>query len=314
MDVLPSTQSASTKLCSISPVVRVKVSELRPHPKQHVYFSDVPQHEVDELVADMSRNGQRYPVDILPDGTIVCGHRRLQAAEILNWTEIDAIILDIIDEAEIERRLIEDNLSRRQLGPVGLARIYKALKETERRRGGAGNDGDLRDRLAKRLGIRSGRTLDRNLRILEAPREVQDAVESRLISRSTAERVLLLTKANRERLAAEIRAGADAKKVVARFLPDRGEDELVLVRRTYRNLLLTMRKSVHALGDRVKDIAGHGMEAEDAIPLLKEFARFSEKLLKAEEQAQKKFDRKLARLLNNMTGRTPTRRRACRTK
>ena len=114
-------------------IERWAVDRLRPHPKQGQYFPDAPPHEVAELAADMEANGQLQPVEALPDGTIIAGHKRLAAARLLGWTELDVWVRDDLaaDPAAAERRLIEDNLHRRQLGKLGLARCYRALKVLE---------------------------------------------------------------------------------------------------------------------------------------------------------------------------------------
>jgi hypothetical protein len=127
------------------------------------------------------------------------------------------------DPVAAERRLIEDNLNRRQLGPLGRARCYKRLKElASRGRGGRLLDyeaRDLRDRLAKRLGGVSGRTLDRYLRVLEhTPPEVQGAVEAGTLPLTVAEQVAGLSKQQRGEIAEALRAGGEPREVVRRFL------------------------------------------------------------------------------------------------
>jgi ParB-like chromosome segregation protein Spo0J len=70
-------------------VERWAVDRLRPHPKQGQYFPDAPVHELEELAADMKANGQLQAVEILADGVIVCGHRRVAAARLLGWAAVD---------------------------------------------------------------------------------------------------------------------------------------------------------------------------------------------------------------------------------
>jgi ParB-like chromosome segregation protein Spo0J len=206
-------------------VKRWAVDRLRPHPKQGQYFANPPPHEVEELAADMKANGQLQPVEALPDGTVIAGHKRLAAARLLGWPEIDVWVrADLAgDPAAAERRLIEDNLNRRQLGPLGLARCYQALKAlASKGLGGRLMDyqqRDLRDRLAQRLGGVSGRTLDRYLRVLEhTPPEVQGAAEAGTLPLTVAEKVAGLSKQRRGQIAEELRAGGEPKEVVRRFL------------------------------------------------------------------------------------------------
>ena len=72
--------------------VKWKLSRLRDHARQGDLFGDVTAAELDALVADMRKNGQRQPVEILPDGTILAGHQRVRAARLLCWKEIEVIV------------------------------------------------------------------------------------------------------------------------------------------------------------------------------------------------------------------------------
>jgi ParB family chromosome partitioning protein len=206
-------------------IERWAVDRLRPHPKQGQYFPDARIHEVAELAADMKANGQLQAVEILPDGTILCGHRRVAAARLLGWVEVIAWVRHDLgdDPAVAEMRLITDNVLRRQLGKLALARCYRALKALESKN----LDGrlmdyeeqDLRDRLAKRLGGLSGRSLDRLRRVLDhTPPEVQAAVEAGTLPLTLAEQVAGLGEEQRAEIAEEIRAGGSPREVVRRFL------------------------------------------------------------------------------------------------
>jgi ParB-like chromosome segregation protein Spo0J len=206
-------------------VERWDLDRLRPHPLQGKYFPDAPIGEVEELAADLARSGQLQPVEILPDGVILCGHRRVAAARLLGWAEVIVSIRDDLtaDPAAAERRLIEDNLNRRQLGKLELGRCYKGLKALESKGlGGRLMDyeqRDLRDRLAKRLGGLSGRSLDRLLRVVEhTPPEVQAAAEAGTLPLTMAEQVAGLSEQQRAEIAAELRAGGEPREVVRRHL------------------------------------------------------------------------------------------------
>ena len=162
------------------------VADLREHPEQQDLIGDISESELNELTASIQRTGLQHPIEILPDGTVVGGHQRLRAVNSLNWIEVDVIVrhdLAQAGEGAIIAYLVEDNLHRRQMSPLAIARAYRNLKEIERdldynelryddRR-------DIRDRIAERLGGHySGRTLDRYEQILKMPRAVQDAVDT----------------------------------------------------------------------------------------------------------------------------------------
>jgi ParB/RepB/Spo0J family partition protein len=200
-----------------------QLSQLKPHPRQAANFRAPLQHEVEELADDLKRNGQLCPVECLPDGTLIAGHKRVAAARLLGWSEVTCWVRDDLrsqGDAAVEKRLIEDNLNRRQLAPLELARCYKRLKELGRRFGLCQQDkAELRDRIGEKLGM-SGRNLDRYLRVLECtPQEVQDAVSSGKLAVTVAEKVAGLKKVKREQLAEEIRAGADPAEAVRKHTP-----------------------------------------------------------------------------------------------
>jgi ParB family chromosome partitioning protein len=235
------------------------IADLRPHPRQGIYFPAASEAEVEELVADMRANGQLTPIEILPDNTIIAGHKRIEAARRLGWNKVRVWVREDLanDPVAVERRLIEDNLHRRQLGPIAVARCYRQLKLLEQRyqrgRLSAQEQGDLRDRIGDRLG-KSGRTLDRLLRIIEhTPQEVQDAVELGKLPMALALQVASLRNDQRNELAQAIRADGNVKTVVTRYLkqaPRRHRTATILAER----LLKHLRAAVHELGPRVKEI------------------------------------------------------------
>ena len=158
------------------------IANLKKHPKQADMFADPTEHEVKELAESM-KAGLDHPIEILPDGTIICGHRRTAAARLLGWTTIPAIVRNDLANNPVaaETRLIEENLNRRQMTPMQIARCYAALKKLAGQRARVGLDQverrDVRDSIGESLGL-SGRQLDRYLLLIEhCPVEVQQAVD-----------------------------------------------------------------------------------------------------------------------------------------
>jgi ParB/RepB/Spo0J family partition protein len=228
------------------------LAELKPHPRQAANFRASLPHEVGELADDLKRNGQLCPVECLPDGTLVAGHKRVAAAMLLGWPQVDVWVRhDLAAQGAdaSERRLIEDNLNRRQLQPLELARCYKRLKEMGRSFGLCQRDkAELRDQIGKKLGM-SGRNLDRYLRVLECtPQEVQDAVSAGSLAVTLAEKVASLSRAEREKVAAEIRAGEDPSEVVRRHVRP--------ARTTHKKAKDAVNAFLLALGRGVNDLAG----------------------------------------------------------
>lgn len=88
---------------------RMNPAKLKKHPKNLEIYGDV----VDKAFVEKCRKGIRLPVAVLPDGTVLSGHRRVQAAKIIGLKEIDVIVVyDLVDELEIIEFIIDSNASR----------------------------------------------------------------------------------------------------------------------------------------------------------------------------------------------------------
>jgi hypothetical protein len=109
-----------------------KVKDLKPHPRQAELFADLPFHLLRDLAQDIADRGLKEPLEILPDGTIICGHQRARAAELLEWDEIAVWVnhdLAAQGPRAVEQQLIEDNLARRNLDRLDQIRCYRRLVE-----------------------------------------------------------------------------------------------------------------------------------------------------------------------------------------
>ena len=83
-------------------IVQVQLDTLQPHPKQQLAFLGLSDAEDAALRDDMEKHGLQHPVEILPDRTIIAGHRRVAAAKALGWTKIDAIVRhDLVEQGEL---------------------------------------------------------------------------------------------------------------------------------------------------------------------------------------------------------------------
>lgn len=202
---------------------RWELSKLKAHPLQAVVFTELDETELQELVVRLKK-GQKDRIDILPDGTIICGHQRVKAAKLLRWKMIEVRVRhDLASEGPeaVERELIEDNFVRRQLDPLARARAFKHLHDLEQ----SHDDWDdlteekesLRDRLGKRFSL-SGRTVDRYLNALKAPKAVQDAVSAGKLALTLAAKVGCLLPDKQQELADAIEAGNDPKETVTTYL------------------------------------------------------------------------------------------------
>ncbi|NHM28052.1 ParB N-terminal domain-containing protein [Desulfofundulus sp. TPOSR] len=126
---------------------QVPVGLLKPHPKNKEYFpEDLPEPLWSELVEDIKENGIINPLVVTPDYTVLAGHLRLEAAKHVGLTHVPVVIRDVDPESdEAVALLIKDNLLRRQLNDMQVARLIRVLKEVHRVKKG----GDRRSKEAQ---------------------------------------------------------------------------------------------------------------------------------------------------------------------
>lgn len=139
---------------------------------------------------------------------LIAGERRLQAAKLAGMEKIPAIIKDIDDMDMLKMSLVE-NIQRDDLNPLEEARSYNRLAE---------EFGLSREELAESLG-KSRAGVSNTLRILQLPEEVQEEISRGRISRGHALALLGLESAS-----AQISL---CKKIIADGLSVREAENLV---------------------------------------------------------------------------------------
>jgi ParB family chromosome partitioning protein len=272
-----------------------EITRLRTHPRQSVYFKLLSGKKLRELADNMKKEGLKVPVEILPDGTIICGHSRVEAAKQLGWETIEVIVrYDLAErgEAAVEMRLIEDNLHRRQLSPLAQARAFQRLKELGRRRPADnlshGERVDLRDRLGEEFGM-SGRNSDRYLAVLRTLPAVQDAFDRGDLPLALAAQVASLAQEVQAQIANEIEAGRPPKEVVREHLA-RSTNSPKAARTAYHRLLRALEAGNAELDGRANEI---GMKAADGarrISILERSASLIEQLRCEEEAVRERYE------------------------
>ena len=112
-------------------VTLVPVDLLKPHPKNAEFFPDpLPEDIRREMLEDIRENGITTPLILARDHTILAGHQRWEMARELGLSHVPAIVKDVDpDRPEAVALLIKDNLLRRQLNDMQVARLIRALKE-----------------------------------------------------------------------------------------------------------------------------------------------------------------------------------------
>jgi hypothetical protein len=206
---------------------KVKILDLKTHPRQRHLFAEPSFAEIELLANDMRVHGLKHPIEVLPDGTVLCGHSRVEAAKFLQWEEIDAIVRhDLVgaSDLEVEQHMITDNYLRRQLRP--LERAHCALRLKELAHGGGLDHLSPEARSAAVRNVRgwvgsllriSGREVSRLLRVLQTPLAIQQAYDDGRLSLVMAGKVADLSDDDQRQLVQAIRTGESPKDAVRRF-------------------------------------------------------------------------------------------------
>jgi ParB family chromosome partitioning protein len=264
-----------------------KPSELSPHPEQAKIFGDLPPHKFDELVENIRKERLKVPIEILPDGTMVCGHNRVRAAQTLGMETISVIVrhdLAAAGEAAVLQRMIEDNLVRRQLSPLAQARAYLALKQQQRAYPSSNLGARARDELRDQIGAAfdmSGRNVDRYLAVLRTPRAVQDAFDQGRLPLNLAARVSTLATPAQKGIEAAIVSDpeADPAGIVKEALSRRLKPKPAVLGRALAKLVAEFERGMQVLAGPDKELKRSPDELGHDISILHRFSMFIPGLL-----------------------------------
>ena len=148
------------------------VDRIKPHPINATLYGDT----CDEaLIESIKEQGILDPLVILPDGTLLGGHRRLAAAQQLKMTTVPVHIMPVSDERDPVGVIIGLNVHRPKT-PAMKVREYAALLEIEARkakgRQGRRNilpdlAGSARENAALKVGLKHS-TAENGLKVLTA--------------------------------------------------------------------------------------------------------------------------------------------------
>lgn len=81
------------------------------------------------LAASIRAHGLLHPIVIKSDGTLVAGHRRLEAARLLEWTDIPVTVIDVEDLLTAER---DENVQRKSFSPTEAVAIGQLIEDMHR--------------------------------------------------------------------------------------------------------------------------------------------------------------------------------------
>lgn len=152
---------------AINKVVLIPEYRIIPNPYQPRRVFD--EDKIEQLATSISQYGLLQPITVLPmdngDYQLVAGERRLLACRKLKMTEVPAILTTMDDERVSALALIE-NIQRCDLNFFEEALAIQKLMEIS---------GRTQQEVAKKLG-KSQSTVANKLRLLQFPKEIQEAI------------------------------------------------------------------------------------------------------------------------------------------
>lgn len=166
---------------------KMKITDLKPHPKnEEIYGYD---EDIGDLVERIRQSGQVHTLVINQDGYILAGHRRRRACMELGIKTVDVEIRQFSYPEEEVEFIINDNHYRektveqkaREAKALKIAESEKAKRRQATSTGGTRPQlvaispqaekhiaqGKSRDIVAKKVGLKSGREVDRAIRAVE---------------------------------------------------------------------------------------------------------------------------------------------------
>lgn len=84
--------------------------------------------DIDALKESLRTYGLLNPITLTKDNELIAGERRLEAAKMLGWTNINAVILDNITPAEQLELELEENNQRKEFTKEELLEGYRRLE------------------------------------------------------------------------------------------------------------------------------------------------------------------------------------------
>jgi ParB family chromosome partitioning protein len=211
-------------------------------------FSD---SELVELAESVKQNGLLQPILVRRKGDgffeLIVGERRLRAARLAGLHSVAAIVRNSNDEQAIELALVE-NLQRKDLNPMEAARAYHRMVQ---------EFGFTHETIAQRLG-KDRSSIANLVRLVNLPSEIQQLIESDLISTGHAKVILGLESSEKQiklarRIAQEQLSVRQAEGEVARESRWRKGKRVAWRRKPYPDLEERIQKH---LGTRVTILKG----------------------------------------------------------
>ena len=161
----------------------IPIKNIRPNPMQP--RTEFGHKEMEELVESIKEHGILQPLIATRidenNYELVAGERRLRAAEIARLKDVPVIVRDLKEQQKLELSLIE-NIQRKNLNPIELAKAYKKLSD----------EFNLKiEQVAKKVG-KSQSTISNIMRLLKLPEIIQRAIQDGKITEGHARAIVSL--------------------------------------------------------------------------------------------------------------------------
>ena len=85
--------------------------------------------DIDPLAESLRRYGLMNPILVNKKNVLLAGRRRLEAARVLGWRTINAVVVEARDELSKLELEMEENLQRRDFTPEETAAGFKRLRK-----------------------------------------------------------------------------------------------------------------------------------------------------------------------------------------
>ena len=227
---------------------KIKITELKPHPKNDYYFDDMEGDSWDSLLQSISTSGVTNAITINDKKTIISGHQRIRACKVLGIEEVSYKMISYDNEENEIKDLIESNLRQRVLGntnPVKLGRCFSFLNNWYGFEKGnnqhslskvfTGSDiftPKNQTELAESYGI-TKQTMNNYMRMADMIPELEDLVDTGIVTKDTALAMIRNLSSNEQR---ELISSMDITKKITKKEMKRYIDEIKLLKKENKEL------------------------------------------------------------------------------
>ncbi len=178
-------------------VFEISIESVRPNPRQP--RTDFAPEELNELTASIRQHGILQPLVVIKVGSgyeLIAGERRLRAAKAVGLKMVPVVVRAANDQAKLELSLIE-NIQRQNLNPMEEARAFRALAD----------DFYLtHEDIARRVG-KTRSVVSNTVRLLDLPRDIQDALAAGKINYASARALISLPEIDQRRVFEQLMRG-----------------------------------------------------------------------------------------------------------